>query len=258
MFLEKIKNLLKSPKFLICCSIALLFGVFLLLGYPYSVAVIATPFIWMWGFLCLYYKTILFFTLLFVALFYVCPILLFALSKCRAYLSLMFAAFKYGYKIRIQRLPFLSLFGIKYTGDLLFLKKDEKYEIHFLDIPYRFSRVLTVINGEEYVVSKVGPGILFSSGRGEKRYGFPGDVKRLGIIRTVEHTLEYDERKVKSLPDFSNDSEKLHVLMCLSVPVDARAVGKRFSGTLTSGEELASMTFYYPSGFVRLLKRNSE
>ena len=155
----------------------------------------------------------------FAVLRYVIPIVIFFFSKISTYLSLWRFCIRNGYQLKITRMPFCSLFGVKEQPDLCITTEKGVYCIHFIDIVFRFRRVILFDGEGRYHITP-------TTATGATLVG-----AALGSVFSDEPVELTNQKKVLlniasarkgKIPDFSGDKKRRHIIMLRTNPVDAR------------------------------------
>lgn len=217
------------------------------------------PFIWVKGMFEMFGQSIILLTVVFVQIllgaYFILPILCFVLRRLYVYISLLFICLKRGYKYELLRSPFSSLLGIKEKADIQITKGDNTYKIHFIDIIFRYRRVLLFTDGCKYVITPACPGKPRRFGGDGTNVGGAFRGRRTMILRSAGYYIDDNVEIDRPLPDFSKDADSKHILMLQSVPVDTISKNGKDSITLTSDVEIGEATFYFTAGFKKFLKR---
>ncbi len=252
--IEKLKKLVKSTKFFIAVYAVIFLGLIVLFTWPLPYIWVVNLFLHIKTIVTLYWRFFLF-VLAVLAVIFVIPFLMFTLRRIFTYVRLWFACLKRGVEFKLRRVPFASLRGICEKGDILIRTPDRDYVIHFVDVRHRFSNIFSVVNGREYVITKVGAGKILSLGGGLKYVGGPRGVKKQMVYSHDGYSFDGKEKKY-ILPEFEETGKAVHIMMLHVRPVDAIKVQGTSKSQLTSGDAVGNMTFYYPSFFVKTISKD--
>ena len=184
-----------------------------------------------------------------LCLFIVCPLAFFALCKIRCYISLTAICLFKGYKIRLSRIPFAALFGIRKREDIRISVSETNYYIHFIDIPFCLRRKLVMINENAYCITKEIPDGVANVG---------GGFFRDGIFSSrfiVTATQETQDARIKEIPEFTHSEKDIHVIISSPKPIASKVVIKNRLEDLYSGSNIGNLLFFTRKGFIKFLKR---
>ena len=162
----------------------------------------------------------------------------FAFKRIKCYIKLFAVCSKEGYKFKLKRLPFVSLFGVKTKEDICITRGDDKYLIHFIDVVGR-ARVFTLIDDRTYDISKTAPGNVSK---------MPMHTARL----TSTERVILNGRQ-KTIPEFDKNDGK-HIIMLDPPTMDVRYIDN-ITKPLFSGYSVGNITYYEAKDFIKLLKR---
>ena len=254
---EKFKKLVKDWRFYAWITGFIIAMFVIILNFPTLVMLFGRPVAMLFG---LAEKPIEFWlgfgiaTLIMIAvaiiLVFVFPIFLFILGKLRCYISFITLCFRKRYKIRLMRIPFASLFGIKKTEDVCITAGGINYRIHFIDIPFCLKRRLVIINENAYCITKEVPDSIANLG-----YGYFDHGTFMSRYINVAASQESQDNRIKEIPEFTyNDNEK-HIIISSPKPIASKVVMKNRLEDLYCGSEIGRLLFFTRKGFITFLKR---
>ncbi|MBE6618149.1 MAG: hypothetical protein E7627_09495 [Ruminococcaceae bacterium] len=248
--IEKLKKLVKSTKFFIAVYAVIFLGLIVLFTWPLPYIWVVNSFLYIKGVTTLYWR---FFLLVaaFVAVLFVIPFLMFVVRRIFTYLRLWLACLRKGVDFKLLRFPFASLGGIKEKGDILITTPREAYVIHFADVVHRFRSIISVANGREYVITKVGAGKILSSGS-VRFVGGPRGIRSQNTFSRSGYSLDGKDKSF-ILPETFDNAKHVHVMMLHTRPVDAVKVQGTTKSNLTNGDTVGNMVFFYPGAFIKSL-----
>lgn len=189
-------------------------------------------------------------TLLFAAWFFVLPVILFAFRRIRCYLSLFFICRKNGFKMKLRRLPFSSLFGPNSGGDIEIIGSGESFSLHFIDVVFRAHRGFNLISDKEYSITKRAPSHgIWGGGLNGARFLFPIAISYSSM--PISYT-------VRSFPEFDTQKSK-HIIIVHPTPNHCvftdRSAGEDGTRPIYNGYSIGNITYYGINGFLKFLKR---
>ena len=174
------------------------------------------------------------------ALLFTCPFFAAFISKrIKFYIMLSSVCSKEGCKFKLKRLPFVSLFGVKYREDICITRGDKKYLIHFIDIVGR-AMVFTLIDDKTYDVSKTAADNASITPMFDMRLN---SAKRVILDGSKQTIPEFDK----------NDGE--HIIILDPLPMEVRYIDSSVPKPLFSGYSIGNITYYEAKDFIKLLRR---
>ena len=184
------------------------------------------------------FMTLIWLALAVVLVFVFASFITFVFKRIKCYIKLFAVCSKEGYKFKLKRPPFASLFGMKTKEDICITRGDDKYLIHFIDVVGR-ARVFTLIDDRTYDISKTAP----------------GDVSKMPMY---DARLTSTERVIlngrqKTIPEFDENDGK-HIIMLDPPTMDVRYIDN-ITKPLFSGYSVGNITYYEAKDFIKLLKR---
>ncbi len=189
-------------------------------------------------------------TLFFVAWFFVLPVVLFVFRRMRCYFSLFFVCRKSGFKMKLKRLPFRSLFGPDSGGDIEITGSGESFALHFIDVVFRAHRGFNLISDKEYSIIKRAPSHgIWGGGFNRGKFLFPIAVSYSSM--PISYT-------VRSFPEFDTQNSK-HIIIVHPTPNHCvftdRSAGEEGTRPVYNGYSIGNVTYYSIHGFLKFLKR---
>ena len=156
---------------------------------------------------------------LFLIIYFVVPFSAFVLGKCISYLSLWFVSVRQHGEFKICRAPFASLRGVIEQPDITIKTADKTLQIHFIDVPRNFRRILTLINSREYYVTNTESGRM-TSGGGSKDFIYA--MRGRAVVAPYFGGLRLTKDKIRPIPEFPPVPSEYHVLLITPGYIKAR------------------------------------
>ena len=179
---------------------------------------------------------------------FVMPILGYVLGKIYLYLSLAFTCLVCGYRVRLTRLPFVSLGGVKTRADIVITAKSGTLHLHMLDIVFPFRRSFAANQSGEYSLSPFIPyrvkRLQGQSGYMMIKSGRAPIINPAKIFVTTEGMATDGRGKTKKLPEIAPRSGEKHILLLPFLPAHATYTDGRTTVSLGSGLKIGDMIFY--------------
>ena len=250
---EKLKDLIHSKYFIpiLCCiplALVVLSALLVLMWYAF----LAEAFIWTVGVVKLYWRTMLALPGLVLGFFaflrYVIPVLTYIISRPLMYLSLWSVCKKCACRMKITRMPFASLSGVKERADIVITTPTEKLCLHMVDVVFRFRRVVIFHKEGHYLIT---PTIATGATLVGAAMGSVFSDEPVELTNQKKVMLDILTTKKRTLPDFSRDKECRHFLILQTNPVDARFDTGLENHEICSGTKVGMTEFYYLKRFKR-------
>ena len=178
-------------------------------------------------------------------------VVIYILSRIKNYFKICIFCLTRKGKIKISRLPFVSLFGMSTNGDIQISISGEKYIIHFIDILFKYSREIVVINNSKYAIIKTLPDRIGAFGEkladGKSYYN---------AYRSVVIGQSFSGMKIKKFPKI-NQSDGVHIIIADPIPIRKSIILNSRKKNLDNGEQFGDFTSYTVKGFLKKVKRIS-
>ena len=174
-----------------------------------------------------------------IAILFLLPFCTYVFSKVLTYISIWFVCWKEGYSCKLSRVPFAAIKGVKENADIEIMMKEKKIYVHFVDVPFGFRKVFTLVDGTRYCVSSTTPG-------GTKRIGghlganFSGGPTAAFIGRG--NNIANDKETYKAVPEFKSIPGEYHYLVITPGYVSARTIAENSAKELSAETSIGGIT----------------